>query len=135
MMAYCACILHDPKLLMHEGMLCMHDHKLLMHVGILCMHDHKLLMHDGILCMLDGMLDPKNAIDNLEMLCTLNLTQFTPHIHSLICLELLPTYSMHTHRLYESKIQVIGKHYCNRTDASILSKETHALSAQLHLEI
>jgi len=31
------------------------------------------------LCMHDGMLDPKNPIDMLAMLCTLNLTQFTPH--------------------------------------------------------
>ena len=29
-----------------------------------------------MMCMHDGMLE---AIDMLEMLCTLNLTQFTPH--------------------------------------------------------
>ena len=57
---------------MHNGILCMHD-------GILCMHDGILYMHDGKLCMHDEMLDPKNAIDMLEMLCKLNLTQFTPH--------------------------------------------------------
>ena len=53
---------------MHDGKLCMHD-------GMLCMHDGMLYMHDGILLIHDGML---NAIDMLEM-CTLNLTQFTPH--------------------------------------------------------
>ena len=47
---------------------CMHD-------DILCMHDGILCTHDDMLCMHDGMLD---AIDMLEM-CTLNLTQFTPH--------------------------------------------------------
>ena len=41
-------------------------------------HDGKLCMHYGKLCMRDGMLD---AIDMLETLCTLNLTQFTPHTH------------------------------------------------------
>ena len=46
-----------------------------MHDGMLCMHDGMLCMHDGMLCMHDDMLD---AIDMLEMLCTLNLTQFTP---------------------------------------------------------
>ena len=54
---------------MHDGKLCMHD-------GMLCMHDGMLYMHDGILLIHDGML---NAIDMLEMLCTLNLMQFTPH--------------------------------------------------------
>ena len=53
MMASCAC--------MHDDILCMHD-------GILCTHDDMLCMHDGML----------DAIDMLEM-CTLNLTQFTPH--------------------------------------------------------
>ena len=55
---------------MYDDILCMYD-------GILCMHDGKLCMHDGKLCMHDGMLDPKNAIDMLEMLCTLN----SPPIH------------------------------------------------------
>ena len=73
--------MHDGKLCTHDGILCMHNGILCMHNGILCMHDGKLCMHDGKLCKLcmhDGMLDPKNAIDMLEMLCTLNMTQFTP---------------------------------------------------------
>jgi len=43
------------------------------------MDDGKLCMHNGKLCIHDGMLqlDQKNAIDMLEMLCTLNFTQFT----------------------------------------------------------
>ena len=47
-----------------------------MHDGKLCIHDGILCMHDDMLCMHDGMLD---AIDMLEMLYTLSLTQFTSH--------------------------------------------------------
>ena len=61
--------MYDGILCMHDGILCIHDGKLCMHNGILCMHDGKLCMHDGML----------DAIDMLEVLCTLNLTQFTPH--------------------------------------------------------
>ena len=36
-------------------------------------------LHDGILCMHVGIVCSMNAIDMLEILCMLNLTQITPH--------------------------------------------------------
>jgi len=72
MKASCACMMAYRACILNDGKLCMHD-------GKLCMHDGKLCMHDGKLCMHDGMFDPKNAIDMLEMLCTVNLTQLTPN--------------------------------------------------------
>ena len=46
-----------------------------------------LCMNVGILCMHVDMVCPMNAIDMLEMLCMLNLTQITPHIcmHTQFC--------------------------------------------------
>ena len=42
--------------------------------------DDILCLHDGILCMNVGMVCSMNAIDMLEMLCMLNLTN---HPHSM----------------------------------------------------
>ena len=48
-----------------------------MHDDILCLHDGMLCMNVGILCMHVGMFC--SAIDMLEILCMLNLTQIIPH--------------------------------------------------------
>ena len=72
MLAYCACMLACCTCMLHVGILCLH-------VGILCMHVGILCLHVGILCMDVGTVCLMNAIDMLEMLCMLNLTQITPH--------------------------------------------------------
>ena len=79
MLAYC---LHVGIVCLHIGILCMHVGILCMHVGIVCLHVGILCMHVGILCLHVGMVCPMNAIVILEMLCMLNLTQFTPHTTS-----------------------------------------------------
>ena len=57
---------------MNIGMLCMNTGMLCMNTGMLCMNIDMLCMHVGIVSSI-------NAIDMLEILCMLNLTQITPH--------------------------------------------------------
>ena len=68
------------------------------------MHDGILCMHDGKLCMHDGMLDPKNAIDTLEMLCTLNSTQFTPHTQAAVLNQIAVTLLHVTYIIVNEKL-------------------------------
>ena len=58
---------------MNIGMLCMNTDMLCMNIGMLRMNIDMLCMHVGIVSSI-------NAIDMLEILCMLNLTQITPHI-------------------------------------------------------
>ena len=64
--------LHDDILCLHDGMLCMNIGMLCMNIGMLCMNIDMLCMHVGIVSSI-------NAINMLEILCMLNLTQITPH--------------------------------------------------------
>ena len=57
---------------MNIGMLCMN-------IGMLCMNTDMLCMNIDMLCMHVGIVSSINAIDMLEILCMLNLTQITPH--------------------------------------------------------
>ena len=59
---------------MYDDILCMHVGMLWINIGMLC-------MHVGILCMNVGMVCSMNAIDMLEILCMLNLTDLPlPHM-------------------------------------------------------
>ena len=63
------------------GILCMYDDILCMHVGMLWINIGMLCMHVGILCMNVGMVCSMNAIDMLEILSMLNLTDLPlPHM-------------------------------------------------------
>ena len=57
---------------------------LCMNIGMLCMNIGMLCMNTDMLCMHVGIVSSINAIDMLEILCMLNLTQITPHMNLLI---------------------------------------------------
>ena len=65
---------------MNTDMLCMNTDMLCMNIGMLCMNIGMLCMNIDMLCMHVGIVSSINAIDMLEILCMLNLTQITPHI-------------------------------------------------------
>ena len=71
-------------LCVNTDMLCMNIDMLCMNIGMLCMNIGMLCMNIGMLCMHVGIVSSINAIDMLEILCMLNLTQITPHnlLHS-----------------------------------------------------
>ena len=50
-----------------------------MNIDMLRMNIDMLCMNIGMLCMHVGIVSSINAIDMLEILCMLNLTQITPH--------------------------------------------------------
>ena len=71
--------MNTDMLCMNTDMLCMNTDMLCMSIGMLCMNIGMLCMNIGMLCMHVGIVSSINAIDMLEILCMLNLTQITPH--------------------------------------------------------
>ena len=76
--------MNTDMLCMNIGMMCMNIGMLCMKIGMLCMNIDMLRMNIdmlcrniGMLCMYVGIVSSINAIDMLEILCMLNLTQIT----------------------------------------------------------